>query len=227
MSTLILALFAMAGTAHAAGPTPDRPSRGYAGTLVSAGSIEVESGWLWRDDVHSVPTLAKYSTGAWEPRVGLDLGGFGGGAPGLSIGSKLRLAQDDGLALSLLLESALPIGAAEVWSAKAWLLMDATLGDHLGLNLNTGIDLVEGPDIYGVPVIVGVSAPLTGGFSLFGELSTEVVRFQTLQDWMVCGGAQWAVTSIVVLDGGLGYELDQDVLWLTLGLTVNLGNPGG
>ena len=84
----------------------------------------------------------------------------------------------------------------------------------VGLNLtsNTGVDFIDGPEIYGVPAIVGISAPLTGGFSLFGELATEIVDFRTLQDWLVDGGMQWSVTSIVVLDAAIGYEIDADSL---------------
>lgn len=228
MSTLLAAFFlASGGAAEAASPTPDRPTRGYAGHLVAGGTLEVETGYLAANGGSAVPTMLKYSARDFEPRVGLDLAGFGNDAPGLFIGSKFKLMDREGTAMSLMLESALPVGAAEAWTAKAWFLLDAPLGERLGCTFNTGVDFMGGPDIYGVPLIFGLSAPLAGGFSLFGEGATELIDFRLLQDWLVDGGVQWTPTSIVVIDGAIGYEINADVLWLTAGLTVNLGSPGG
>ena len=224
-----LLLLALPGLALAAEPAPDRPSVARTGRLVGSGSLELEAGVRWAG-AFSAPALMKYSVrGAVEPRVGMDLAGLGaGGDPDLTAGAKIRIYEDPDLALSTLLQSAVPVQAHSPWSGTARMLFDFSAGEHLDFRLNTGLDL-DGSGgrlhVLGVPLVARVGTPLGRSVDLWGETACRV--WDGVGEWVVDGGLSLRLTEIATLDAAGGWEISAAQPFATVGLTANLGRVGG
>jgi hypothetical protein len=215
------------GPLEAAGsPVPDRPFEAKSGLLISSGSLEIEAGGLWANGFHA-PIRLKYGLGKrFEPRLSADLAGVGSDSPKLAVEGKIGIFRTRSTGLAAYLVSALPI-EGEPWTGTARVLY-STRHDHLLATLNGGLDLAGregGVAIADVPLVALIGAQLGRAWSGYGEGS--LVVDEHLHDVVLDAGLRWTTTDILTVDGAAGWRLEENVPFVTLGLTVNLGNPGG
>ena len=225
---LLVALLTTSGTALASPPTSDRPTLTDRATLVAAGELEAESGVSISEGAVTIPTLLKYApTGRTEARLGADLRHFGQGVTGLSAGAKISILHDSAIQVSTLLETALPVGRADVWYGEALALVDID-ADGVIISANTGLEFsgVDGLGLAGVPLRGSIDAPLRKELSIFGELSS-VVRNGTFTNVLGDVGVRLRLTSIAHLDTFVGFEPASSTAFFGAGFTANLGRIGG
>ena len=225
----IVVLLVSSTAAAAASPNPDRPAVADTARLVGAGTVEAEAGGLWSQGVH-MPVLAKYGAGVWEPRLGADLSGAGNGAPGLYAGTKVRLVQKQAAAFALGLSSALPVGADDRWWGSARALVDLSGRSGLGLRANTGLEL-GGADghivVTGIPAVLDLGTTVGHSWRVFMEGAATIGLDGTVRGDAADVGLGWTVTDIAVVDAGAGWDVQAEHPYAQLGVTVNLGHPGG
>ena len=126
-------------------------------------------------------------------------------------------------------------GHARAFLARIFLLVVLALvlvSAHLkqaDLTFNTGLELEgRGGDaigLAGVPLVLSAGTPITSGLSIFGETATRIQG--GLRDWIFDAGARLRVTSILLVDAGVGWSQEYAAPFVQLGLTANLGTVGG
>jgi hypothetical protein len=224
----ILVLNCLAGGAAEAGTTPDRPLAATSGALVGGHSLELEVGGRWADGV-SVPALVKFNLGGVEPRLAANLSGVGAGAPALVGGLKLAAIDGDQSALAVLVESALPVGAAERWTGQALLALSVGRAAAVGASFNAGLRLQPDGDrgvaLAGFPVAVRIDGPVAGtlGWLVGANALIDAGFYQRALQ----GGLFWAPAEQLAFDGAVGWEIDGGGPVLHLGVTLNTGRLGG
>lgn len=218
----------LATVASAAAPNPDRPSVSRSGYLIAPKSLEIESGLAWQGGQRSAPSMLKLRPASiLEVRLGADLSGLDG-APGLEAGAKFRLAETDDVGLAAFVASAVPTNAGEPWFGTAQLLLSVPI-DRVTLQANAGLELVGTPggvDFGGVPLVGLVGFAIDDSLSVFGEIAGLFGASYCGRGacrGVIDGGIGWFVTDSTILDAGLGWDLDNGVPIVQIGLGANFG----
>ena len=212
------------GLAAAAEPSPDRPSISRSGYLATSGSIEMEVGGRWSETGDSVPALVKANLGKVEPRVGFNLAGVDQGSPGLSAEAKIHIGDQPRSGIAGFVGTGVPLSSSEAWWGEALLLYTGHLRNGGMLQGNAGI-LLSSPDegvaLDGVPLALLYAHPVGRHLDVFGELAA--ILDDGMDRWTLDGGLRWGLTSALVADAGLGWDLAQGIPVFQAGLTGNLG----
>lgn len=208
--------------AHAGAPRPDRPMLTKTGDLV--GGVEAEAGGLWQAEGFAAPLRMKVGAGWLEPRVSTNLAGLGSGSPGLVAGLKLGAIREDALGLAGYVESAVPVTSSESWSSELGGALTVRTDGGLELRANLGVAMAGSGgqvELVGAPARGLVGIPLGKRFSTFAEV--EALLGATLPAWSLATGLGWRPAESLVVDAGLGWDLDVDAPILQLGMTLNAG----
>ena len=201
----ISVILANVSPARAALPVPERPAVAASGFLVSSNSMELETGARWMEGF-SAPTRISYGAGrSFEPRFHIDMAGIDGGDPDMLLEGKIGLLQQSDIGLALMPYTSLPAYDGDIWEGGALVLVSAHL-KQADLTFNTGLELEgRGGDaigLAGVPLVLSAGTPITSGLSIFGETATRIQG--GLRDWIFDAGARLRVTSILLVDAGVG-----------------------
>lgn len=210
--------------AYAATPTPDRPGGARSARLVSADTLEAELGGQWTADGASVPLRIKGSTGAVEPRLGLDLAGVDSGAWGLDAGAKVGIVQDRRVQLAGQAWTAVPTGGEE-WAGELGALLTVATKSGLSLRTDAAIALAGGGGITaaGVPVAVAVGWGLSRRWTGFIDVASTFSGGGTATAPTLTGGGRFRPTDIVAGDVALGWDTEYGEPLAALGVTINAG----
>lgn len=223
-------LTAVALTAFAATPNPDRPSVSRSGYLIAPGTLELESGLAWTRNLRAAPHTLKVAFGdPVEARLSADLAAFDV-SPGLEAGLKVRVADTDDFGFCAFLGSAIPTMAGEPWAGTAQGLLTVPI-DAWFVQGNLGVDLVAGDEpgsvrFGGVPAVVAVGRAF-GPFSTFVEAAGTLGGGCDACGGVIDGGVGWLLTEILILDVGVGWDLDGAAPVVQAGLTANFGRVQG
>ena len=210
--------------AQAAEPTPDRPSVSRSGFLAAPGSIEMEVGGYWSEYGDAVPALVKLNLDPVEPRLGFNLAGVDQGSPGLSAEAKIRIGDSPHNGFAAFVGTAVPLSSEELWWGTTQMLFTGRLRSGGAVQANAGL-LFHSPDtgiaLDGVPLAFLYAHPVARHLDVYGELAT--VLDDGFDRWILDGGLRWGVTSALVGDAAIGWDLAVGAPFFQLGLTGNLG----
>lgn len=213
----------VSGAAWGRSPQPDRPFLTKTGDL--AGGIETEVGASWQGDSVSTPLRVKVGAGWFEPRVQADLAGLGTRRPGVVAGVKFAAVQQQALGLAGYAESAVPLVAAEDWSSEVGGALSLRTDRGLQMRFNLGLALAGSGGqvtLAGAPLRTLFAVPLGDALLPFAE--AEASLGDGLPAWSLGAGLGWQPLDSLVLDAGVGWDLDVDAPRVQAGLTFNAGS---
>jgi len=213
----------MVGRSAIGAPVPDRPTRSRSAQLVESGSLEAELGAGWTENGGTVPLRVKGSTGKVEPRVTVDLGTVGVGAPGLSTGAKLALVQDRTIQLAGQVRSDIPLDG-DIWTGEAGGLLSLRK-NGLELRADVALALEGGGGIRsaGVPVSGLVGWGASSRWAGFVDAGVTFYGGGTATAPLIMGGARWLPTDRLQGDLALGWDAELGGPVAALGAVANFG----
>ena len=225
---LVLSALLLSIPSHAALPVPDRPVVTASGDLISAGTLEMETGARWMEG-YTAPTRLKYAIGdAFEPRFYLDMAGIDGGDPDMHLEGKIKVARERDMGFAVLGATSLPAYEGDRWDGRILALATGHM-DKLDVSVNVGLALEgRGGDaigLAGVPLSAALGGPLSGSLSGFGEAATLING--GFSHWIFDAGLRLKLTHILLADAAAGWSQEAASPFVQVGLTMNLGVLGG
>ncbi len=215
----LLAAVFLVRPADAAPPPSDRIGVARSGRVAGHGELGMELGLGWWEGPRS-PFRFKAGMGRFEHRLAMDMAGYGAGAPGLALESKLALVEGKHGALAPIVMTTIPM-AGEIWRGQLGML--GLLESSGGVALRGDLALqLDGYGDFMLPVALLVDVPVSQRWALVMDTSAASVA-PSPHGFLVALGTAWRPTDILTADARIGWDIDAGSPMATIGLATSLG----